>query len=199
MIETLIYGVKHKHMASKALKLARVMSAREAAAFLRELADTIESGHIDNMKEFDVHIDDFKKLKIGLKRSGEEIEIKAKVKYTAPPDPGDTPLAETGREAGADQATEKYTKLKKRMEKTFKAMDEATKAGSLPDPALVESFLADSARMVTYPGKGDEFYERYGEACRLLADAFASGDVAGTAERLSHLKALRKECHAIYK
>lgn len=182
-------------MASKALKLARVMSAREAAAFLRELADTIESGHMDNMKEFDVHIDDFKKLKIGLRRSGEEIEIKAKVKYTAPPEPGDAPQAETDQEAGPG----KYSKLKKRMEKTFKAMEEATKADSLPDPALMESFLADSARMVTYPGKGDEFYERYVEACRLFSDAFASGDVAGTAERLAQLKALRKDCHAIYK
>lgn len=182
-------------MSGKELKFEKVMSFKNATDFLRTLAQMIEHGNMDELKEFDLTFDDLKKMKLELKREGDQLHLKAKVKIVAP-------CAVCGEEAGEEAEAggkPKYKTVKKRMDKCFKAMGEALKKGIMPEKSEVALFIADSELMVGYPGHGDEHYDQYAKLCVQLNVACENSDLAAMQEKYGELKAMKKLCHEQYK
>lgn len=186
-------------MSAKEVKFEKVLSSKEAADFLRALAQEIESGSKDQLKEFDLEFDDLKKLKIEIKRSGEQLHLKGKAKLNQA-DEVETP-AEAAAGEGKAKAEKplKYKTLKKRMEKSFKAISASLAKDALPAKDAVDSFVADSERMVSYPGFGDEYYEEYSKVCVQFNVAFENSDLTALKEKCAELAAVKKLCHDRYK
>jgi XXXCH domain-containing protein len=182
-------------MSGKELKFEKVMSSKNAADFLRALAQEIEHGAMDELKEFDLAFDDFKKMKLELKRDGDQLHLKAKVKAAEAGAACGEPSCEEAEAAGKP----KYKTVKKRMEKSFKSMGDALKKGLLPEKGEVSAFIADSELMVGYPGHGDEHYDQYTKLCVQLNVANENGDLPAVQEKYAELKALKKLCHDQYK
>jgi len=134
-----------------------------------------------------------------LKPSGEGFSLKLKVKQDLP---DETPAVEVV--AGADDTggrpapLEKYERLKKRMDGSFAALIAAARRRTLPAESLLDGFLADSERMLAYPGKGDAQYGDYRQACEALLEAFQAQDPERFAMRLQTLDALKQRCHDRY-
>ena len=182
-------------MSGKELKFEKVMSSKNAADFLRALAQEIEHGNMDELKEFDLAFDDFKKMKLELKREGDQVHMKAKVK---------TVVAGTGCGEGSCEETEpdgkpKYKTVKKRMDKCFKSMGDALKQGIMPEKGEIDLFIADSELMVAYPGHGDEHYDQYAKLCVQLNVACENSDLVAMQEKYAELKAMKKLCHDQHK
>ncbi|MCB2183013.1 MAG: GAK system XXXCH domain-containing protein [Desulfobulbaceae bacterium] len=178
-------------MPSRSIKFEQKFTAQEAAVFFRKLADNIEKGDSEPLQEFNVHLDEFKKLKIGIKRQNELVEMKAKVTFSA--------VKEEDSSESQVPGKMKYGNLKKLMDKNFKAIGKSLEAGVLPDPAIVQGFFEESKQMITYPGYGDEFYESYIAACDEFKRRFAAGVFEAINEQYGVLKAMKKECHSRYK
>ncbi len=182
-------------MSGKELKFEKVMSSKNAADFLRALAQEIEHGTMDELKEFDLAFDDFKKMKLELKREGDQLHLKAKVKTVVP---GAVCGEATCEDTEAD-GKPKYKTVKKRMDKCFKSMGEALKKGIMPEKTEIDSFIADSELMVGYPGHGDEHYDQYAKLCVQLNVACENGDLVAMQEKHAELKSMKKLCHDQYK
>ncbi|WP_051444952.1 GAK system XXXCH domain-containing protein [Desulfocurvus vexinensis] len=135
------------------------------------------------------------KIKFTVKREFGEVQAKLKVEPMRPGCPCDP---EAGCVTAANEP-EKYSRLKKRMKQSFKAIRSSLEAGRAPAAEAVASFLADSDVMVCYPGHGDEFYLDYSRACRELARAWEAGDLAAMAGAAEALEARKNECHDRYK
>jgi XXXCH domain-containing protein len=182
-------------MSGKELKFEKVMPFKNAADFLRVLSQMIEHGNMEELKEFDLAFDDLKKMKIELKREGDQLHLKAKVKTAA----AGTICGEGAGDEPETGGKPKYKTVKKRMEKCFKSMGDALKKGIMPSKAEVDLFMADSELMVNYPGKGDEHYEQYAKLCVQLNVACENADIAAMKEKYAELKAMEKLCHDQYK
>ncbi|MFH1020196.1 MAG: GAK system XXXCH domain-containing protein [Pseudomonadota bacterium] len=182
-------------MSDKELKFEKVMSSKNAADFLRVLAQMIEHGNLEELKEFELAFDDFKKMKLELKREGDQLYLKAKVKTVVP----GTVCGETTCEDTEADGKPKYKTVKKRMDKCFKSMGDALKKGLIPEKGEVDSFIADSELMVAYPGPGDEHYDQYSKLCVQLNVACENGDLVAMQEKHAELKAMKKLCHEQYK
>jgi len=170
-------------------KLNKYVTEEELAAYFRALADAIEKGGKD---EF-ACVDDFKKIKIGVKREYGQIALKAKFKSTTPyslPEAEDCGTVMDGKP--------KYKTLKKRMRSSFKVLIKMIHDGTTPPPEAVEAFLADSALMVTYPGYGDEYYDHYTKACAEFREAYAARDLDRMHVAVDALVHEKSRCHAKY-
>jgi len=135
------------------------------------------------------------KIKFIVKREFGEVQAKLKVEPMRPGCPCDP---EAGCVTTANEP-EKYSRLKKRMKNSFKAICSSLEAGRLPADEAVASFLADSDVMVCYPGHGDEFYLEYSRNCRDLAQAWEARDLAAMADAARALEVRKNECHDRYK
>ena len=182
-------------MSGKEMKFEKVMSSQNAADFFRVLSQMIEQGTMDELKEFDLAVENFKKLKLELKREGDQLFLKAKVKMAAAKEVcGEGPCEEAESEGKP-----KLKAVKKRMEKSFKSIGDALKKGLVPEKGEVSSFIADSELMVGYPGYGDEYYDQYSKLCVQFNVAAENGDLAAMQEKYAELKAMKKLCHDQYK
>ncbi len=178
-------------MGEKGTGVERLMSRQEAARYLRKVADQLESGTPADEPASDPAIGDFKKLKIGLKNRGEQVEMKIKVKPTVFCDE-----AGSSPEKGEKSA---YKALKKKMKSDFKAIRESLVNGGFPLKETVGAFLRDSEQMVAYPGYGDAYYAEYQTACGRFQSAFEGGDLPGCQAACQELDRLKKACHDRYK
>lgn len=96
----------------------------------------------------------------------------------------------------------KYKDLKKRMKVTFKALLAALAEGRLPGVQVVESFLLDSRTMVSFPGKGDQYYAPYNAAVEAFRKAWNDGrdpDPEALRRAAQELDAVKHQCHEVYK
>ena len=178
-------------MTDQSVEFERKYSVEEAAGFLRKLADTIEQGGSDSLPDFDIGIDEFKKLKVTLTRHNDSIKFKARIKYYTPETiVGDIPTKQQSSE------NMKFTTLKKMMGKNFKAMGEILGKNELPSRFMVQTFLGESQLMISYPGYGDEFYQAYIAACHDFEKSFLSGDIAAVQKHYSSLIAMKNACHS---
>ncbi|OGQ86626.1 MAG: hypothetical protein A2512_11190 [Deltaproteobacteria bacterium RIFOXYD12_FULL_56_24] len=182
-------------MSGKEMKFEKTMPFKNAADFLRVLAQMIEHGNMEELKEFDLSFDDLKKMKLELKREGDQLYLKAKVKSIVP---GMVCGEGIGEETEAD-GKPKYKTVKKRMDKCFKSMGEALKKGIMPEKGEMAAFIADSELMVAYPGYGDEHYDQYAKLCVQLNVACENGNLVAMQEKYAELKAMKKLCHEQYK
>lgn len=170
------------------MKLNKYIDRKELAAFFREFADALENGGADEL----ACVDEFSKIKIGVKDEFGQIHLKVKVKAMDAGEPSE------GTETEAELGKPKYKRLKKRMKSSFKLLVKTIHDGEIPPVEAVESFLADSALMVTYPGYGDEFYDSYTKACQTFKTAFGSGDLDAMHKAIDALAHEKSRCHAKY-
>lgn len=167
--------------------ISKYLDPKELAEFFRNLADAVENG---GQGEF-ACVEDFRKMKIGVKKEYGQISLKAKFKAAKPCDPTvDAEAAEPGKP--------KYKDLKKRMRGSFKMLVKMIHEGTVPPAEAVDAFLADSALMVTYPGYGDEYYEQYAAVCADFRAAYDSGDVERMHTAVDALVHEKSRCHAKY-
>lgn len=209
------------------------MTGPELIEFFKDLVHSLESEVHDPDRGVGLGLNEFRKLRISVKKQDGEYTLKLKVKRPevaveaeSPEVPGDEAPEGQGEVAAeqADAAAEapqsqaeafqgkkpraetggrkiKYKTLKKRMEKTWDAILDSAEAGQLPPKAATESFLKDSALMVSFTGKdkGPEFYEDYIQAFGAFQEAYEAGDMPRILETVQVLEKLKKACHAEYK
>lgn len=189
---------------SEKRKIEMTIAPGEVADFFKSLAQDLEGGalHVDDAS---ISLEGFKSIEIGLKKTGEGLKLKVKVKIPASPfaASGLPPVVPAEGEAAPAEARPdgrpKYSTLKKWMKKEFKAIRDALALGQMPDPDLAESFVADSLLMCAYPGKGDEFYPAYIAAAEAFGAAVQAGDLAAAQDAAAGLDALKRDCHDRYK
>ncbi len=170
------------------MKISKYVDRTELATFLRQLADAVENG---GTGEFEC-VDDFRKMKIGVKNEYGKIGLKAKINIPDSCDPPECMVEE------CTQPKPSYKDLKKRMRSSFKMLVKLIHDGEIPPREAVDSFLKDSALMVTYPGYGDDYYESYTATCETLKAAFDSGDVTRMHKAVDALIHEKSRCHAKY-
>jgi XXXCH domain-containing protein len=174
-------------------KIERTMQRNELPAFFRELADALEQDGESALSG----LNRSRKFKISGKDEFGHLSVKIKIKsqWGEAAGPGE---AQTAEAEGRPSAKPRFKDIKKRMKFDFRVIVKALHEGGLPPQDTVERFVADAGLMVTYPGKGEEFYDDFSHAVEEFAAAFAAGDrlaMGAMAEALAHQKA---RCHAIY-
>ena len=176
------------------LKFEKYIDEKELAAFFRSLADALENGGKDEL----ACVDDFKKMKLSVKNEYGQISLKAKIKTNKPCETGDGAAMETGESGDPVPAKPKYKALKKRMKGSFKMIFKMIHENQLPPKEAVDSFLEDSVLMCTYPGKGDEFYPVYLEACEAFKQAYEAQDMDALNKTVDELSFQKGHCHSKY-
>lgn len=140
-----------------------------------------------------IPFDDVASLKVSLKPHGDAWRLLVRLKDAGPIESADAPVSGT-----AESGRPRYKDLKKRMKRTFAALEAAAAAGTSPSADVLASFVADSRLMTTYSGKGDPDYPAYDAAVTQLEAVCAAGDPARLAEAVATLRRLKKECHNRY-
>ena len=176
-------------MSNKGLKSERILDADEFERLV---------GVLNDVMRFDADAgiapDGFKKIKLSV--TNEFGQAMAKVKVSLPSADKDAPEHECI--APGDELM-KYSKLKKRMKKSYKALQAALAQGQLPPEEAVAAFLAESDMMVCYPGYGDEFYLDYIKDCRAFARAWEKKDLEALRTAAAGLEERKTLCHEKYK
>lgn len=85
------------------------------------------------------------------------------------------------------------------MKGPWKTILTTTRAGQMPDVASCQAFVEDSRLMISYPGKGDEFYAAYAQELEVFVAALDAGDAAALAQSAEALQRIKEDCHARYK
>jgi len=182
----------NKHKSEKKLEKS------ELAGWLRDLAAAVESGELPG-ENGAVSLEGYRSLKLSFKQGLDGAFLaKLSVKFPKNATGG---LAEAGIEDDDEDESgvlPKYKSLKKHMKQTFKAIGVALNAGQIPPGAEAQSFIADSRLMVSYPGKGDEFYAAYLEKTNAFEAALASSDLEGMKVLHRELAQLKRDCHSRY-
>ena len=178
----------------KELKVQKVLDATEAAEFFHTLGMAIAWTGDEKLARLGLPLSDFEKVKLSIKREGQVFLLKVTVKEALPATAGD----ETPTPAG-DREETSYKALKKRLKGSFAELKKLLTQDVPPSAAMVRRFLDDSSRMISFPGLGDEHYERYQRCCLEFEKAFASGDLEAMRHSLAAVEACKKTCHAHYK
>jgi XXXCH domain-containing protein len=187
---------KGDDMADKDLKIDGTFSEKELKALFDELASLLAGASKGKLADLRRTLATSSKTRIGLKRKGDGVEMKVKVKTEA------TPAKKPAKRAPAAAAKTrkpKYKALKKRMEQSFKSISKSLKAGNLPAKQTVQAFLKDSDLMITYPKKGDKHYNAYKKACQSFQTAFEEGKLPSVRRTYKRLDTLMDTCHDEYK
>jgi len=175
-------------MGGKSVKSEMMLEEAEVRALIKDLAERIGLGGELDLQNVD-------KLSLSVKLSEGKGEAKLKVYF--PQDKAPDGADHNG--LTPDEAVIKYSKLKKRMKRDFKALGDALAAGNLPEEALVERFLGDSHLMVCFPGYGDEFYLEYNKATKAFTKAWEARELEKLQAGHLALHACMKSCHEKYK
>jgi XXXCH domain-containing protein len=181
-------------------KSEATLEKSELPGWLRGLADALEAGELAG-ESGPVSLEKYRSLKISLKETFDgKVRAKLGVKFPRPAlvlagEPGE-PGEEM--EPGEGEALPKYKSLKKHMKQTFRTIGAALLAGQLPPALEAQSFIADSRLMVSYPGKGDEFYAAYLEKTNALEAALSAQDLEAAKALYHELAQLKRDCHSRY-
>jgi len=190
-------------------KTEAVVEKNALAGWLRELAGGVEAGELPSQSG-PVSLEGCRGMKLSVKHGmGETLVVKLSVKFPKPPKALGTPVAPSDEfggypddaeedESGDEAALPKYKSLKKHMKQTFKAIGASLAAGQMPPALEGESFIADSRLMVSYPGKGDEFYAAYLEKTEAFQAALNAADIEAMKALHQELAQLKRDCHSRY-
>ena len=170
--------------------------------WLRELAAAFDAGELPGPAGT-LGLQGWRGLKISIKEGfGGQMRAKISVKFPKASGQFLSGQALAGGEGADDDDDDdcgslpKYSSLKKHMKQTFKAIGQALTAGQAPPEAETRSFIADSRLMVSYPGKGDEFYGVYMEQALAFEAAFNARDMEAMKAAYQELARLKRECHS---
>lgn len=184
-------------------KIKKQLPSEELPTYLRSLADALENKNDHLPEELTDLPAPVAKIEIKGKGRSDAWELKLKIKgeplvEPEPEKPADD--AEIG-DGAATAPKVKYKPLKKKMKSAFKEIGEALEANKLPEPETVNTFLADSDRMLTFRGQkyGEPHYLTYKSACRQLDDAYAAKNWEWFKSAYAALNQLMHDCHKEYK
>lgn len=200
---------------SQKIETSHLFTPVEAAAYLRDLADKLETGTVE-LEQAELELSEQVKVKESIKDKVGRRSIKIKIKLagsgpqeaeTAPPDPEATdepPSAKAApskrpAKAAAKARKPSYKRLKKNMADSFKTLRAAARQGETPDRAVVADFMDQCRLMVSYPDKGEPYYDDFTQAAEALARAVEGSDADGLTAALDELGRLRKNCHRRFK
>lgn len=175
---------KDEFMAQK-VKNSWNLSRSEAADLLLKLAETIEDGS-DEVTGYGISLAELAKFKLKIELNPNDT---LEVKFTG----------KGIKATGPDVRDESYSNLKKRMQIYFKALRDSVAKAELPSREIVAVFLADSEKMLSFDGYGDEFYPAYAALCGRLRAAVDSEDMGELATVVMALDQAKKGCHDRYK
>lgn len=196
-------------------KMKMTCTPEQLAEMLRSMADDLDRGRL-NLHTVEIGWNEVKKIgltvrnaagmadvKIRFSTSGRVVDRSGDVEGVREPDLGLGPQEPSPvREAGSPDKSAKplgsYGSLKKRMKKSFKNIIYALHENSWPLQVDIFEFLRDSAEMVRYPGKGDEFYPAYTKAVALFAEAVQRRDLEAAYQAAHELNTLKTQCHKKY-
>jgi len=182
-------------MAGYKTKIERTLKREELADYLRELAANLDG---NDSPGSDFKLASFDKVGLSLKMSGEQAYVRIKMRNYADPvsknEPKVAPKSKTPRDGQAP-----YKPLKKGLKESFKAIFKAIHQDALPPADAVDSFLEGGRAIAAYPGKGDDHYPRFVEACDDFAEAYAEKNMARLRLLIDDLNHMKTECHARYK
>lgn len=182
-------------------KSEATLEKSELAGWLRGLADALEAGELAS-ESGPVSLEKYRSVKISLKETFDgKVRAKLGVKFPRPAlvlagEPGEEMEADEGEGSEEGGALPKYKSLKKHMKQTFKAVGAALLAGQMPPLLEAQSFIADSRLMVSYPGKGDEFYAAYLDKTNAFEAALAAQDLEAAKALYLELAQLKRDCHS---
>lgn len=185
---------------AKKSKIEKYIDPGELPEFLRKMADTLEGGASED-DAYLVMIEGFKKLKINIRNEYGHTAVKVTAKPMYTPFSKD---AEAGSDAPSPETQPsddkpKYKNLKKRIKGSFKIIFKSVHAGTIPPPEVVEEFMADSHRMVSFEGYGDEYYDEYIAACEKFQQACNNSDVQAAHKACDEINSITAHCHSRYK
>lgn len=175
-------------MGGKSVRSKKELNETEVRALAHDLAERVGMAEGLDLEHFATF-----KLSVEI----EDGQGVAKLKINYPRDKAPEGADEDG--LSPNEATIKYSKLKKRMKKDFKALAEVLSSGQLPDEAVVASFLADAHLMVAFPGYGDEYYREFIKATKVFAAAWQERDLGKLQAAHQALNDCMKGCHDKYK
>ncbi|KAF5049085.1 hypothetical protein DSECCO2_443390 [anaerobic digester metagenome] len=168
------------------------LSRPEAADLLRRLADTLEAG-CDEVATLGVSLAELAKFKIRIDLGQDDT---LEVKFTG------TGFAVCGgaqEPCGSGVVCESLSGVKKRMQAYFKALRDSVAKAEMPSREIVSVFLADSEKMVSLQGDGEDSYLAWSELCNRLRSAVDAGSLAEIAAVAEEMTRAKKACHARYK
>jgi XXXCH domain-containing protein len=178
-------------MGSKEIKMEKQLSGADSEVFFKNLADALAGKPEVDLSALGFDLQNFKKIKMDLKKDGEQLGLKLKIKFSSP---------ETESGIEDTSAPLKYKTLKKQMKNTFKNLKASIESGSLPEPEVVETFMQQAELMVSFTDKGygDEYYEEFIQLCHDLKQAFEAGELEPLVTAYNCIDARKALCHDKY-
>ena len=158
---------------------------------LQNIIDGI-SGNPTQSTTYSIDFSKLKKLKISIKIESGQPYTKCKIKYE---DRQDVPMEQTGAPDTSNDKPE-YKVLKKRIEKTFKAIGDRLKNSSFPSNLETELFCRNAELMTTYPGFGDKMYPAFLQLVSEFEEAFHQEDIQKCLAKYDEIKAMKRACHS---
>ena len=190
----------HRH------RVESMVAKEDLAAWLRGLADAVAAGELP-LEGGAVCLEGCRSLKISLKDAGPQMRAKISLRFhrdapgaaaleaqgqAAPPEVQDAPVESPEGLTGHPR----YKSLKKHMKQTFRAIGQTLAAGELPPALEAGSFIMDARLMVTYAGKGDEFYGAFLEKVEALEAALAARDIQAATALHQDMARIKRQCHS---
>lgn len=195
----------------------RMLSSHEAASYLRQLAGQLENGSV-YFDEADMDVSGVVSLKESLKSKADKDTLKVKLKiYGLGAHPGDDEDlsidteseeeddSESDHEATAednyasDSEKPSYKKLKKRMQKSFKMINDQIKLEAIADLDEIQAFYKECLLMTSYSGKGDVYYPQLIAVAERILSTAEAGKFEAHSTAVADIKKLKAECHDRYK
>ena len=183
---------------NKTQKTNLSLTTSETADFLRGLADKLEGCETKNKTLSNIDIKDFSRIKVSFKKksglkkpdpkNSDEIFLKFKLKKQS---------SKFFKQKEFKKKKLKYKTLKKRMKTCFKKMMKDLLKGELPKEKTVDLFIEYSEMMITFPKKGEEFYDIYIKECMELKEAYDNNDIQLCIWKIDELHRIKTQCHKI--
>ena len=191
---------------SKKQKFAHELTPEAAAHYLRQLADALDQGRV-KINQTDQELEGVIGVKGSVRNKAGRTALRLKLKFTGISEltadeavmVEEADAAIESETASPDEPETSYKKLKKRMSRRLRALSKQAEEGVMPGLEDVEAFYTDCRAMTGFPGLGDEYYDRFNEGARVMLEEAKSGRPEGLGQALEALKAMRKECHSLYK
>ena len=164
---------------------------QHAASLLREIADGLERGEV-HLDDFDAALPKDGRVKIKLKAMENGLSLKLSVRPPASVDQD-----AHGREIGMN-GKPSYQNLKRDMKGEWNYIVHALRENRLPSLDELRHFHEEAMLMITYPGKGDEYFEEFKLAVDDLLARVENDDLGGAQEAMGRIKDLRSRAHRKY-
>jgi len=170
-----------------------LLPKEEVSHWLHTIAEAVAAGELPQ-DGGPIPLGGCRRLKISLKDAGPQ--MRAKLSVSLHRSPSGTVSEELRQDKpGRGDAHPRFKSLKKHMKQTFRAIGQAIAAQTLPPALEASSFIADSKLMVTYAGKGEEFYAAYLEKTEAFEAALAAGNLEAVTALYQDLARLKHDCH----